>query len=83
MDEQDVIYLEDETGEALAFVPLRYFHSEGVEYALLAPQGERATPDNAVVLRVEDNGEEEILSPVEDELADALLSVALAQFDVR
>lgn len=83
MEENDLIYLEDETGEELAYVPLRYFHSEGVEYLLLAPQGETATAQNGVVLKVEEQGEEELLTPVEDDVAEGLLGVALAQFDME
>lgn len=82
MEDQDLIYLEDEEGNALPYVAQRYFHSEGEEYLLLAPQHQQVAADNAIVLHVQQQQEDEVLSPVDEELAATLLDIALAQFDV-
>lgn len=83
MNDPDLIYFEDENGEEIAYLGLRYFHSEGQEYLLLAPQHQTATEENAIVLHVQQQDDEEILSPVEPDQAEALLGMALAHFDIN
>lgn len=79
MQEEDLIYLEDESGQEIPYSLLRYFRTEGEEYALLCPHGEEATEDNAMLLHVTIDGEEESLSPVDPEIEEVLLRIALTR----
>lgn len=79
-EERDVIVVQDEEGNELNLEVIDYFLYNGVEYAVLVEEGADVESDDvdAFMMKIEQDGEDEVFSPVDPEEFDAVSEAYLA-----
>lgn len=78
-EERDSVVFEDEEGNKLELDVLEYFEHEGEEYAILVDMegaGDEESEQEAYIMKIVVNGDEEEFLPPDEEKMDELISIA-------